>query len=51
MEIKRFYTVIVLSIDMFESSIVDERHFGDADEARRFSSSLPSHLKAVICEV
>ena len=28
-----FYTVVVLKIDVFESIIIDERHFANAPEA------------------
>lgn len=31
-----FYTVIVIRLDIFESSIIDERHFGTKEEAEQF---------------
>ena len=46
-----FFTVIVISVDMFESSIVDERHFGSIQEAMRFKNSLPSDLQGLVCEI
>lgn len=35
-----FYTVIVLKIDVFESAIVDERHFGNAPEALAYADTM-----------
>ncbi len=46
-----FFTVIVISVDMFESSIVDERHFGSIQEAMRFKNSLPDDLQGLVCEI
>lgn len=31
-----FYTVIVIRLDIFESRIIDERHFGTKEEAEQF---------------
>lgn len=31
-----FYTVIVIQLDIFESRIIDERHFGTKEEAEQF---------------
>ena len=31
-----FYTVVVIQLDIFESSIIDERHFGTKEEAEQF---------------
>ena len=31
-----FYTVIVIRLDIFESRIIDERHFGKKEEAEQF---------------
>lgn len=36
MIITTFYKVIVLDIDIFDSSIVEERHFGSKAEAHNF---------------
>lgn len=38
--IKKFYKVLVISIDLFESKIVDEKHFPSSDLAQAFISSL-----------
>ena len=35
-----FYTVIVLKIDVFESVIVDERHFANAPEALVYADTM-----------
>ena len=35
-----FYTVIVLKIDVFESAIVDERHFANASEALAYADTM-----------
>lgn len=32
-----FFKVIVISVDMFESSIIDERHFSNRPEAESFA--------------
>ncbi len=39
---KTYYKVIVLKIDTFESEIVDERHFGDVEEAARYCDKIKS---------
>nr|DAJ96109.1 MAG TPA: hypothetical protein [Caudoviricetes sp.] len=31
-----FYTVVVIQLDIFESQIIDERHFGTKEEAEQF---------------
>ena len=51
MEIRSFYTVVVVSIDMWESSIVDERHFGNLTDAENYKKNLPAGLKGLVCEV
>ena len=35
-----FYTVVVLKIDVLESVIVDERHFGNAPEALVYADTM-----------
>ena len=35
-----FYTVIVLKIDVFESIIIDERHFANAPEALAYADTM-----------
>ena len=49
--LRRFYTVVVVEVDMFESSIVDERHFADYKEAERFKNSLSDGRQGLICEI
>ncbi len=34
--LKDFYKVIVMKVDVFESEIVDERHFSSSTEAAHF---------------
>lgn len=51
MEIRSFYTVVVVEVDMWESSIVDERHFGNRADAEQFKKSLPAGLNGMVCEV
>ena len=35
-----FYKVVVLKIDVFESVIVDERHFANAPEALAYADTM-----------
>ena len=35
-----FYTVVVLKIDVFESVIVDERHFSNTSEALAYADTM-----------
>ncbi len=35
-----FYKVIVLNIDIFESEIVDEKHFQNSQEARQYCDNI-----------
>lgn len=51
MEIRSFYTVVVVEVDMWESTIVDERHFGSMQDAVKFKESLPSELHGMVCEI
>lgn len=46
-----FYKVIVISVGLYESEIVNERHFADPDSAAAYKASLPVGLIAVIVEV
>lgn len=46
-----FYKVIVISVGLCESEIVNERHFADPDSATAYKASLPAGLIAVIVEV
>ena len=51
MEIRSFYTVVVVKVDVWESNIVDERHFGNRIEAEKYRKSLPAGLNGMVCEV
>lgn len=51
MEIRSFYTVVVVEVDMWESSIVDERHFGSKSEAEAFKRGLPAGQNGLVCEI
>ncbi len=46
-----FFTVIVVKPDMFESQIVDERHFGTYEEAEWFKLQIALNHKDLICVV
>lgn len=35
-----FYKVVVLKLDVFESSIVDERHFNSSTEASIYANTM-----------
>lgn len=51
MGVKSFFTVVVVKVDMWESVIVDERHFGNRKDAENFKNSLSSDLNGMVCEV
>ena len=40
--VKSFYKVIVMKVDIFESEIVEERHFGTCEDAARFCDNVMS---------
>lgn len=44
-----FYTVIVIKPDVFESEIVDERHFGTYEEANWFILNTALNHNDLIC--
>lgn len=46
-----FYTVIVIKPDVFESQVVDERHFGTYEEAEWFKLQIALNHKDLICVV
>lgn len=46
-----FYTVIVIKPDVFESQIVDERHFGTYEEAELFKLQMALNHRDLICVV
>lgn len=35
-----FYTVVILKLDIFESTIVDERHFETRDDATNYALTM-----------
>lgn len=45
----RFYSVIVVKPDVFESQIVDERHFGTYEEAEWFKLQMALNHNDLIC--
>ena len=51
MDIKSFFTVVVVEFDVFESRIIDERHFGNRAEAEAFSKNVPSGCNGFIREM
>lgn len=46
-----FYTVIVIKPDVFESQIVDERHFGTYEEAECFKIHTALYHRELICVI
>lgn len=46
-----FFKVIVLSVGLFESVIIDERHFSDRNGADAYIKSLNDGLVGVLVEV
>ena len=46
--VKTFYKVITINIDVFESHIIDERHFASREEAEAYKESVESDNTAVI---
>lgn len=46
---ERFYTVIVIKPDVFESQIVDERHFGTYEEAEIFKLQMALNHRDLVC--
>ena len=44
-----FYTVITVQIDVFESRIIDERHFGTEKEAKEYQKNVISDGDNSIC--
>ena len=46
-----FFKVIVLSVGIFESVIIDERHFADRTSAKAWVQTLPDGLVGVVVEV
>lgn len=50
-EIKPFVTCIVIQLGIFESVIVDERHFKDLEDAARFRETVAAEYLVVIATV
>ena len=46
-----FYKVVVLSVGLIETMIVDERHFSDRDSASAYVQTLSKGLIGVMVEV
>lgn len=46
----KYYTVIVVKIDAFESQIINERHFGNYEDAEEFSRNVPQDTACMIAE-
>lgn len=44
-----FYAVIVIKPDIFESQIVDERHFGTYEEVEAFKLNMALTHRDLIC--
>ena len=47
----KFYKVIVISVGLYESDIVNERHFADRDSAVAYTETLPAGLISLLMEV
>ena len=48
---RKFYKVIVISVGLYESDIVNERHFADRDSAVGYTETLPAGLISLLMEV
>lgn len=48
---KTFYKVIVISVGLYESEIINERHFADRASAAAYAQSLPAGLVSILMEV
>ena len=46
-----FFKVVVLSVGLIETVIVDERHFADRDSANAYVQTLAKGLIGVLVEV
>ena len=53
MAIKRFFKVIVVRVDVFESEIWDERHFSEQMEAMKFCDEMRNTpgMSAIVVEM
>ena len=48
---RKFYKVIVISVGLCESEIVNERHFADRTSAAAYAETLPAGLVSLLLEV
>ena len=48
---RKFYKVIVISVGLYESEIINERHFADRDSAVAYTETLPVGLVSLQMEV
>lgn len=48
---RKFYKVIVISVGLYESDIVNERHFADRDSSVAYTETLPAGLISLLMEV
>lgn len=46
-----FYKAIVIEIDLFESRIIDERHFRTKEEAEQFQIEIVLNHNNMVCIV
>ena len=51
MKTRYFYKVIIISIDTFESSIIDERHFATLRDARLYLREHAPAGNGMICRM
>ena len=51
MSIGKYYTCVVIRIDAFESTIIDEKHFPTMEEAAEYKKTLETGLVCVIAEI
>lgn len=47
----KYYTVIVVKVDVFESQIINEKHFGSYAEAEQFAKNVPEGVTCMIAEL
>lgn len=48
---RKFYKVIVISVGLYESEIINERHFADRDSAVAYTETLSVGLVSLLMEV
>ena len=48
---RKFYKVIVISVGLCESEIINERHFADYTSAATYAETLPAGLVSLLIEV